>query len=62
MTQDLLYSDAEQLARRVGYVDTSMIQRRLKVPYMRAAVILDQLERGGVVAVKQGNRYKEVII
>jgi DNA segregation ATPase FtsK/SpoIIIE-like protein len=52
--KDELYEAAEALARNEGRISTSMIQRKFKVGYGRAARIVDQLEQCGVVGPAKG--------
>lgn len=52
--KDEFYEAAEALARETGRVSRAMLQRRFKVGYGRAARIVDQLERGGVVGPAKG--------
>ncbi len=55
---DELYSDAMDIITRAGRASTSLLQRRLKIGYNRAARIMEQMEQQGVVspADHQGNR------
>ncbi len=55
---DPLYSQAYEVVVNAGRASTSLLQRRLKIGYNRAARIMEQMERMGVVspADHQGNR------
>jgi S-DNA-T family DNA segregation ATPase FtsK/SpoIIIE len=55
---DALYGDAMDIITRAGRASTSLLQRRLKIGYNRAARIMEQMEAQGVVspADHQGNR------
>ena len=55
---DELYSDALSIITSAGRASTSLLQRRLKIGYNRAARIMEQLEANSVVspADHQGNR------
>jgi DNA segregation ATPase FtsK/SpoIIIE, S-DNA-T family len=55
---DELYGDAMDIITRAGRASTSLLQRRLKIGYNRAARIMEQMEQQGVVspADHQGNR------
>src|SRR5690606_35820567 len=46
---DALFEDVLDFARERGKVSTSLIQRRFQIGYTRAARIMDQLERKGIV-------------
>ena len=43
-------------------MSTSMLQRRLKLGYPRAARIMDQLEDMGVVGAQEGSKGRPVIL
>ena len=47
---DSLYDRALQLAVANRQMSTSLLQRRLRIGYPRAARLMDQLEEGGVIA------------
>ena len=51
---------AEQVVREVNRASTSLLQRRLRIGYSRAARILDVLEKRGVVGPPDGARPREV--
>jgi len=52
---DPLYSEAVDLVRREGRCSVSMLQRRLRIGYTRAARLVDVLEEKGIVSEPQGN-------
>jgi S-DNA-T family DNA segregation ATPase FtsK/SpoIIIE len=61
--QDELVDLAIQLIRETGRASTSMMQRRLKVGYPRAARLMDELEDLGIVgASRGGGREREILI
>ena len=45
-----------------GQASTSLLQRRLKLGYARAARIVDQMEERGIVGPSQGSKPREVRI
>ena len=54
-----MYDKAKALAEEHSRLSTSMLQRRLRIGYPRAARIMDRLEEEGVVgggAIKGGSR------
>ena len=59
---DNLYSEAKELIIRVGRASTSLLQRRLSIGYNRAARIMDELEKEGVVGPARGSKPREVLI
>lgn len=60
---DELFEEAAKIVVRYKQASTSLLQRKLKIGYARAARIVDQLEREGIVSPPaEGNRYREVLI
>ena len=59
---DALYEEAMRLVVLHQQASTSMLQRRLKVGYSRAARLLDLLEERGVVGPSEGAKGREVLI
>lgn len=59
-TDDLL-SQAIELISQFDKASASLLQRRLKVGYARAARILDQLEAAGYVGPSEGSKPREVL-
>ncbi len=51
---DPLYSEAVNLIRREGRASVSMLQRRMRIGYTRAARLIDHMEEKGVVGPLQG--------
>jgi S-DNA-T family DNA segregation ATPase FtsK/SpoIIIE len=61
--RDEILEQAIELVSRVGEASASMLQRRLRIGYPRAARLLDELEQLGVVGKPQaGGRTREVLI
>jgi len=59
---DDLFMDAVDLVVEVGHASVSMIQRRFRVGYSRAARIVDQMELKGLVGPFEGSKPREVLI
>ncbi len=57
---DALYEDAKQVVVSSGKASASLLQRRLRVGYARAARLLDILESRGVVGPAEGAKPREV--
>ena len=61
-TSDVLYDDAVALIARKGKASTSFIQRHLQIGYNRAARIIEQMEKDGVVSLANRVGRREVLI
>jgi S-DNA-T family DNA segregation ATPase FtsK/SpoIIIE len=59
---DALLSTAIDIVRRSDKASASLLQRRLRIGYARAARILDQMEDRGIVSAADGSRFREVLI
>jgi len=59
---DALYSQAVDIVRRSDKASASLLQRRLRIGYARAARILDQMEDRDVVGPADGSRFREVLV
>jgi len=60
--KDELFEEAIRVVCRFERASASLLQRRLKVGYARAARILDQLEGAQVVGPAEGSKPREVLI
>ena len=59
---DELYDEAVQLVIEMQTASISMLQRRFRIGYSRAARIVDQMEARGVVGPPDGSRPRQVLI
>ncbi|MDW0115678.1 DNA translocase FtsK [Sporosarcina thermotolerans] len=59
---DELYNDAVQLVIEMQTASVSMLQRRFRVGYSRAARIVDQMEMRGVVGPPEGSKPRQVLV
>lgn len=59
---DPLFDEAVKLVRDSGKASSSLMQRRLKLGYARAARVLDQLEQAGIVGPSNGSKPREILI
>jgi S-DNA-T family DNA segregation ATPase FtsK/SpoIIIE len=57
---DALFEQAKDLVLQTGKGSASLLQRRLKVGYARAARLLDELEEAGIVGPAEGSKPREV--
>ena len=60
--RDDMFNKALELAQTHRKLSTSLLQRRLRVGYPRAARLMDQLEEEGVVGPGDGSKSRDVII
>jgi len=59
---DSMYDQAVAVVAQAGKASTSLLQRKLKLGYNRAARIIDSLEAQGVIGPADGARPREVFI
>jgi len=58
---DPMFDDAVRLVFEFGKASTSLLQRRLRVGYGRAAHLIDLMERDGLVGPSDGSRPRELL-
>jgi DNA segregation ATPase FtsK/SpoIIIE, S-DNA-T family len=58
---DPLFDDAVKLVFEFGKASTSLLQRRLRIGYGRAAHLIDLMERDGLVGQADGSRPRELL-
>jgi len=58
---DELYHDAVRLVIEFGKASTSLLQRRLRIGYGRAAHLIDLMEQDGIVGPADGPKPREVL-
>ena len=59
---DDLYDDAVQLITEMQTASVSMLQRRFRIGYTRAARLIDAMEARGIVGPYEGSKPREVLI
>ncbi|MYI06634.1 MAG: hypothetical protein F4059_04775, partial [Gemmatimonadetes bacterium] len=59
---DDLFREAADACIRQGSGSTSLLQRKLRIGYGRAARIVDQLHDAGVLGPPDGSRPREVLV
>jgi len=59
--EDPAYRDAVNVILEMGKASTSILQRRLRLGYGRAARILDQMQREGIIGPPDGPRPRDVL-
>lgn len=60
--KDELFEEAVRTICNYDRASASLLQRRLKIGYARAARILDQLEQRGIVGPAEGSKPREVLV
>jgi S-DNA-T family DNA segregation ATPase FtsK/SpoIIIE len=58
---DPLFEDAVRLVLEFGKASTSLLQRRLRIGYGRAAHLIDLMEQDGIVGAADGPKPREVL-
>ena len=59
---DELINAAAEVVVETGQASVSMLQRRLKLGYARAARLVDQLEEKGIVGPFEGSKARQLLI
>jgi S-DNA-T family DNA segregation ATPase FtsK/SpoIIIE len=59
---DAMFDEAAEAVFRAGKASASMLQRRLRIGYARAARLLDLLEERGIIGPADGARPRDVLI
>jgi DNA segregation ATPase FtsK/SpoIIIE-like protein len=60
--RDVAFDEAVSLIIETGKASASLIQRRLKLGYARAARLLDQLEQEGIIGPVNGAKPREILV
>jgi DNA segregation ATPase FtsK/SpoIIIE, S-DNA-T family len=58
---DALFDEAVRLVFEFGKASTSLLQRRLRIGYGRAAHLIDMMERDGLVGPADGSKPREIL-
>jgi len=58
---DSVYEDAVRIVVESGKASTSLLQRRLRLGYGRAARLLDMMQKDGIISAPDGARPREVL-
>ncbi len=61
LIEDELYEDAKEVVAQAGKASASLLQRRLRIGYARAARILDLLEERGVIGPADGAKPRKIL-
>ncbi|MBQ9851594.1 MAG: DNA translocase FtsK [Ruminiclostridium sp.] len=60
--RDELFNEAVEVTLDLGQASVSMLQRRLKLGYARAARLVDQMEQEGIVGPFEGSKPRQLLI
>ena len=60
--KDELFEEAVRTICQYDRASASLLQRRMKVGYARAARILDELEEAGIVGPGDGSKPRDVLV
>ena len=60
--EDELYEEAKKIVIEACSATTSLLQRRLRIGYARAAHLLDMLEDRGVISEPEGEKPRKILI
>ena len=60
--EDELFDEAVEVVVDSGMASVSMLQRRLKLGYSRAARLVDQMEERGIVGPFEGSKPRQVLV
>ncbi len=59
---DGLLNEAVKIVAEVDQASTSLLQRKLRIGYNRAARIIEQMEQLGIISAKDGSKPRQVLI
>ncbi len=59
---DALFPDAVELVVRTGQASISLLQRRFRIGYTRAARLIDDMEMKGIVGSHEGSKAREITV
>ena len=62
MRRDEKYDEALRIVIEMGRASTSVLQRRLRIGYGRAASIIDMMHREGIVGPEDGSKPRAVLV
>ena len=59
---DTMYNEIVDFAIQTGKISASLIQRRFRFGYNRAARVIDLLEERGIIGPQNGSKPREVLV
>jgi S-DNA-T family DNA segregation ATPase FtsK/SpoIIIE len=60
--KDDMYDEAVRVVIETGQASVSILQRRMRLGYTRAARIIDQMEQGGIVGPYEGSKARKLLV
>jgi len=60
--EDELFDQAKEVVVQAGKASASLLQRRLRIGYARAARLLDLLEEKGIIGPADGAKPRKILI
>jgi S-DNA-T family DNA segregation ATPase FtsK/SpoIIIE len=60
--EDSRYEEAKQVVIQAGKASSSLLQRRLRIGYSRAASLIDMLEERGIIGEADGAKPREILV
>jgi S-DNA-T family DNA segregation ATPase FtsK/SpoIIIE len=60
--EDSHYEEAKQIVIQSGKASSSLLQRRLRIGYSRAARLIDMLEERGIIGEADGAKPREILV
>lgn len=61
-SEDDMFEAAVEVVLDAGQASTSMLQRKLKIGYARAARIMDEMEQAGIISEPEGSKPRQIRI
>lgn len=62
VSEDSLYNDVEEFVSKQDNISISRLQREFKIGYNRAANLIDDLEKNGIISGQNGSKPRDVLI
>lgn len=59
--EDILYEEAKKIAYDLGKVSSSLLQRKMRLGYARAARIVERMERDGIASPQDGAKPRTIL-
>ncbi len=60
--EDHIYDEAVDFAIQAGKISASLLQRKFRLGFNRAARIMDMMEERGIVGPQEGSKPREVLV